>query len=121
MTIHLALMLPSGSSDLPGGSGGPPSGSSLFGLAPDGVCQAPDVTARTGKLLPHHFTLTMISGFNRKTGGILSVALSSPSPGLDVIQHPVLWSPDFPPLCNKAKQRSSGLLYNRYLLNTNVV
>jgi hypothetical protein len=50
MTIHLALMLPSGSSDLPGGSGGPPSGSSLFGLAPDGVCLAPDVTARTGKL-----------------------------------------------------------------------
>jgi len=30
-------------------------------------------------------------------GGLLSVALSLGLPPLDVIQHPALWSPDFPP------------------------
>ena len=30
----------------------------LFGLAPGGVYQAPDVTIETGELLPHRFTLT---------------------------------------------------------------
>jgi len=34
----------------------------LFGLAPDGVCIAPIVTGGTGKLLPHHFTLTWWKG-----------------------------------------------------------
>ena len=58
MTIHLAPMLPSRSSDLPGNSGGPPSNVPLFGLAPGGVCQAPVVTDGTGELLPHLFTLT---------------------------------------------------------------
>jgi len=29
-------------------------------------------------------------------GGLLSAALSVGSPRLDVIQHPALWSPDFP-------------------------
>ncbi len=42
----------------PGTSGGPPSNIPLFDLAPDGVYQASDVTARTGELLPHPFTLT---------------------------------------------------------------
>jgi len=32
--------------------------SSLFGLAPDGGCPAADITACTGGLLHHHFTLT---------------------------------------------------------------
>ena len=40
-------------------SGGPPSNVSLFDLAPDGVYLASDVTARTGELLPHPFTLTL--------------------------------------------------------------
>jgi hypothetical protein len=30
----------------------------LFGLAPDGVCQAEQVTLLAGALLPHRFTLT---------------------------------------------------------------
>src|SRR5687767_8106303 len=30
----------------------------LLGLAPGGVCLAPDVTIGTGALLPHRFTLT---------------------------------------------------------------
>jgi len=58
MTIHLGPLLPTGSSNLPGNSDGQPSNASLFGLAPDGVCQAPVVTDRTGELLPHPFTLT---------------------------------------------------------------
>jgi len=33
-----------------------------------------------------------------RPGGLLSVALSLGLPPLDVIQHPALWSPDFPPL-----------------------
>ena len=62
MTIPLALLLPAGSSDLPGSSGGPPSDAPLFGLAPGGVCLAPTVTDRTGELLPHRFTLTSLTG-----------------------------------------------------------
>ena len=45
----------------PEASGGPPSSASLFGLAPGGVCQAPDVATGTGELLPHRFTLTLKS------------------------------------------------------------
>jgi len=42
----------------PGVSDGPSSNTPLFGLAPDGVYLAVDVTADTGELLPHPFTLT---------------------------------------------------------------
>jgi len=42
----------------PGASDGPSSSAPLFGLAPDGVYRAFDVTAETGELLPHPFTLT---------------------------------------------------------------
>ena len=36
-------------------------------------------------------------------GGLFSVALSVRSPCLEVIQHPALWSPDFPrPVANQA-------------------
>jgi len=42
----------------PGVSNGPSSNTPLFGLAPDGVYRAADVTAGTGELLPHPFTLT---------------------------------------------------------------
>jgi len=96
MTIHLAPLLPAGSSDLPGNSDGPPSNAPLFGLAPGGVYLAPAVTGETGELLPHLFTLTLSDIKNICQGGILSVALSFPSPGLVITQHPVLWSPDFP-------------------------
>jgi len=97
MTIHLVSMLPSRSSDLPGNSDGPPSIVPLFGLAPGGVYLAPAVTGETGELLPHPFTLTPTDIQDIGGGGFLSVALSCPSPGLGVTQHPVLWSPDFPP------------------------
>jgi hypothetical protein len=36
-------------------------------------------------------------------GGLFSVALSLGSPPLDVIQHPALWSPDFPPFARKRR------------------
>ena len=116
MTIHLAPTLPSGSSDLPGNSGGPPSSVPLFGLAPGGVYLAPTVTDGTGELLPHLFTLTPalslwdpFRGFlilsadpqTERGSGLFSVALSCLSPGLGVTQHPVLWSPDFPPPCTQ--------------------
>jgi len=68
---------------------------SLFGLAPDGVYLASDVTAGSGELLPHPFTLTCLRTL--PTGGLLSVALSLGLPPLDVIQRHALWSPDFPP------------------------
>ena len=75
MAIYLGLMLPSGSSDLPRSSGGPPSDAPLFGLAPGGVYQAPIVTNGTGELLPHPFTLTRY--LVKISGGLLSVALSA--------------------------------------------
>jgi hypothetical protein len=82
---------------------------SLFGLAPGGVYRAPDVTTGTGALLPHRFTLTSIrcvaaSRSTQASGGLFSVALSLGSPPLDVIQHPALWSPDFPPLAKTARR-----------------
>jgi len=69
MAIHLASMLPSRSSDLPGNSGGPPSSVPLFGLAPGGVYLAPIVTDGTGELLPHPFTLTQHSTPRGYPGG----------------------------------------------------
>jgi len=53
--------------------------------------EAERVTAPAGGLLHHPFTLTAA---NR--GGLLSVALACGLPRVDVIHHPVLWSPDFP-------------------------
>src|SRR6266516_6461495 len=65
--IHLGLPLPAGSSDLPAGSGGPPSiacanrlvsQSILLDLAPGGVYLAAPVTRNAGGLLHRRFTLT---------------------------------------------------------------
>ena len=58
MVIPLGFRLPEISSDLPESSSEQPSNALLFGLAPGGVCRAPDVTVGTGELLPHRFTLT---------------------------------------------------------------
>jgi len=66
VTIYLGPPLPTGSSGLPEDGAGrpcPPRRTALlFGLAPGGVCLAPDVTAGTGALLPHRFTLTLPCG-----------------------------------------------------------
>ncbi len=77
----------------------------LFGLAPGGVYQADQVTLAAGALLPHRFTLTthLLNVFDEQIdskpfGGLFSAALSLTSRSVDVIDHPVLWSPDFPPV-----------------------
>ena len=86
----------------PGISDGPPSSIPLFGLAPGGVYRASPVTRAAGALLPHRFTLTPIH-----RGGLFSVALSRGSPLVDVIHHPALWSPDFPPAADAARGRAA--------------
>ncbi len=72
-----------------------PDDCTLFGLAPNGVYKAGRVTSAAGALLPHRFTLTTHP--EGPFGGVLSVALSLASRPVDVIDHPVLRSPDFPP------------------------
>ncbi len=79
--------------------------STLFGLAPNGVYLAAQVTLNAGALLPHRFTLATRmdtpvaeATSDQPFGGLLSAALSLISQSVDVIDHPVLWSPDFPPV-----------------------
>src|SRR5262245_28885344 len=87
--IRLALRLPAGSSDLPGGFGRaslerPPIWScSAWGLP------CPSCHQAGGALLPHLFTLTS-SGSPPRFGGMFSVALSLRSPSLAVSQHTAL-------------------------------
>ena len=45
----------------------------------------------------------LIDGGPPPIGGLLSVALSLTSRPVDVIDHPVLWSPDFPPAQQRRK------------------
>ncbi len=102
------------SGDLPGcagtsHAGEPPAApysahTSLFGLAPRGVCQATPVTRSAGGLLPHRFTLasmTPCSGeLHERIGGLFSVALSVGHPLRDdrpaVSRRAALRSSDFP-------------------------
>ena len=73
---------------------GQPLHASLFGLAPDGVYIAVKSPSRWWALTsPFHPYL--------KIRRYISVALSFKSPWLDVIQHPALWSPDFPLLVQR--------------------
>jgi hypothetical protein len=58
MIIHLELGLLPTSSDQPEGLGRATRYTLLFGLAPNGVCQAIPITRDTGGLLPRLFTLT---------------------------------------------------------------
>jgi hypothetical protein len=92
MTIHLAPMLPSGSSDLPGNSDGPSSNFPYLVLLRMGFTQLPP---SPGGLVSSYLTLSPLLP-EYSGGGFLSVALSFPSPGLGITQHPVLRSPDFP-------------------------
>ena len=94
--------LPPPQAAYPGISDGQPSNIPLFGLAPGGVYQASPVTRTAGALLPHRFTLTPT-----QRGGLFSVALSRGSPLVDVIHHPALWSPDFPPADDAARGRAA--------------
>jgi hypothetical protein len=106
------------SSSLPGSRNEPDRLCFLFGLAPGGVCQARRVTSPAGALLPHRFTLTggaaNLQHFSvtvgGSSGGLLSVALSLTSRPVDVIHHPVLRCPDFPPTRFAANRRSPSPL-----------
>ena len=76
--IPLGATLPLPSSNLPGNLRSGRS-VSLFGLASDGACLAYHVTAITGGLLPHRFTLTQQHDDKSRCyalGGLLSVALA---------------------------------------------
>ena len=107
-TISLGRRLPAASSNLPGSGGGPDRpaprqfpGSSLFGLAPSGVCPARTVTRSAVR---SYRTFSPLPGgregdFRRTRqphGGLFSVALSRSSRMVGVTHHCVLWSPDFP-------------------------
>ena len=93
--IHLGPASPRASSDLPGPGAGHAHGS-LFGLAPGGVCPAVSVTTNAVR---SYRTFSPLPARHPKVsaGGIFSVALSVDSRRPDVIWHPALWSPDFPP------------------------
>jgi hypothetical protein len=72
---------------------------SLFGLAPQGVCRAAHTRVGRGALLPHRFTLTSSSehlAMSEAIGGLFSVALSVASPRLAVSQPAARESSDFP-------------------------
>ncbi len=89
---------------------GPKPDVTLFGLAPDGVYPADRVTPAAGALLPHRFTLTTHDDPQGSTpfGGLLSVALALISRSVDVIDHPALWCPDFPPVNLRNRKNASG-------------
>ena len=77
---------------------------SLFGLAPGGVCRATECCHRRGALLPHPFTLTVSRGVTHENlGGLLSVALSVGSRPPGVTWHLIRRSPDFPPPLHEAR------------------
>ena len=97
-TIHLGRTSPYASSDLPGPNAGRALGS-LFGLAPGGVYPAATVT---GNAVRSYRTFSPLpqAVLRQIRGGMFSVALSVGSRRPEVIWHPALWSPDFPPPCS---------------------
>ncbi len=95
----------------------------LFGLAPGGVYQAPDVATGTGELLPHRFTLTHDPRIS-ETRAVCSL-WHFPSPGvtgrLRVTEHPALRSSDFPPIPRFSdRDRRSFSLPRHPLINRTV-
>ncbi len=111
MTIHLVSPLPTRSSDLPGNSSGPPLTFPYLVLLQAGFTKLPPSPAELVSSYLTFSPLPLIGPLNVLTrGGFLSVALSFPSPGLGVTQRFVLWSPDFPPPCQRHGRRSFVLL-----------
>src|SRR6476646_10299883 len=85
--------------------------SSLFGLAPGGVCRASESPRCWCALTApfHPYRTTSRRGLKVPCGGFLSVALSRTLRSADVIGHPILWSPDFPPATFAAGDRPARL------------
>ena len=122
-TIHLRLPLPTASSGLPAGSGGPPSNAcavhqpkpaDLLTLLQVGFTEPresprPLVVSYTtvSPLLPRTPTN------RRPESGLFSVALSRGSPRVGVTHHLALWSPDLPRHAPKCATRSPGRLVRR--------
>ena len=115
-TIHLGQSLPTASSDrtrrLPGEQpvshlDPPCCGESWLGTPPylvllrvgfaESRCRHRDWCALTAPFHPYQARCTLASHSVCGPGGLFSVALSLGSPPLEVIQHPALRSPDFPP------------------------
>jgi len=71
VTIHLSILSPAASSSLPEDTREQRLTPSYMALLRMGFTLPSDVTAQSGALLPHPFTLTIASN-----GGLLSVALS---------------------------------------------
>ena len=96
--IYLGLLLPAGSSNLPGTRRA--AVSFLFGLASDGVYICHTCYQMRGELLPRLFTLTALPMPCKRALGsdklytnrrrLFSVALAWESPPPDVIRHPAL-------------------------------
>jgi len=105
--IHLRYTSPYTFSDLPGPSAGHAVKGPYLVLLRVGFTIAVECCHPRGALLPHRFTLT-VSPSRKKDclGGLLSVALSVGFRRPDVIWHPALWSPDFPP----SRKRDSDCL-----------
>jgi len=116
--IHLGMLSPAPSSDLPEDIAGHDM-VFLFGLAPGGVYQATCCYQLRGALLPHHFTLTCHTN-ESGTGGVFSVALSVGSRPPGVTWHLALWSPDFPPSRPGAETRLPGRLSRLLCCSTGV-
>jgi hypothetical protein len=94
--------------------------SSLFGLAPCGVCPARNITAtavrsyRTFSPLPRRRSAPALQVRIHNDGGAVCFLWHFPSTGLepglpDVIRHTALWSSDFPLPLGGATVRSSCL------------
>lgn len=86
--------MPRTSCGLPGlkdGPSSPPCGGPLFGLASDGVCQAPVSPRDRWALTPPFHPYPAL-----RRGGVFSVALSLGLPPVPVRDHPALRCPDFP-------------------------
>jgi len=85
--------------------------SSLFGLTPGGVCRASELPRCWCALTApfHPYRATSRRGLKVPRGGLLSVALSRTLRPADVIGHPVLWSPDFPPAAFATGSRPARL------------
>jgi hypothetical protein len=87
--------------------------SSLFGLAPGGVCQA---GRSPGSLVGSYPTVSPLPvlALRRAIGGLFSVALSVGLPRLGVTQHRALWSPDFPRALQPAAVRRTRFHFTRW-------
>lgn len=115
MTIYLDPSLPTASSNLPEFqltrvTLGPFRRNSAWSCTGWGLpCHS--CHQKCGELLPRHFTLTCIAA-----SGIFSVALSVALLRLDVIQHPTLRCPDFPPVFNRRPSATHFKGSNRILL-----